>query len=91
MCHDHIVNLLAVVNGQAIFLDSAYCANERQDALGQALLVQEKLTKNRKSHGGRLCHPEYDEICVPSAFALYLRPESAGTQKPSGACQRVGT
>lgn len=34
--HEHMVNLLAVVNGQANFLDSVYCADERQDALGHA-------------------------------------------------------
>lgn len=41
--HDHIVNLMAIVGGTAVFLDSVYCGDECQDAEGQAQLLQEKL------------------------------------------------
>lgn len=43
--HDHILNLLALVNDKPIFLDSVYCGDESQSAENQALLVQEKLNK----------------------------------------------
>lgn len=41
--HDHIVNLMAIVGGVSVSLDSIYCGDACQDADGQAQLLEEKL------------------------------------------------